>query len=138
MRSLIVASALAMGLAVPALAQGSMHRYVVFFKYGDSAVKAMTENPQDRSAQGAKVTESFGGKQEAIYFFPAGGEFDGMAIAEFPDDVTAEGLKLFIRATGNFSKFQTSPLMTAEEFKEAMEKAKNVKTGYTAPTATKQ
>ena len=58
-----------------------------------------------------------------------------MAIAEFPDDVTAEGLKLFIRATGNFSKFQTSPLMTAEEFKEAMEKAKNVKTGYTGSNA---
>jgi hypothetical protein len=61
-----------------------------------------------------------------------------MAIAEFPDDVTAEGLKLFTRATGNFAKFQTSPLMTAEESKAAMEKAKNVKTSYTPPTATKQ
>ena len=61
-----------------------------------------------------------------------------MAIDEFLDDVTAEGLSFFIRATGNFSKFQVSPLMTAEEFKAAMEKAKNVKTGYTAPTATKQ
>jgi hypothetical protein len=30
------------------------------------------------------------------------------------------------------------PLMTAEEFKAAMEKAKNVKSGYTALTATKQ
>ncbi len=138
MRSLIVVSALATVLAVPALAQGSMHRYVVFFKYGDNAVKAMTENPQDRSAQGAKVTESFGGKQEAIYFFPAGGEFDGMAIAEFPDEVTAEGLNLYVRATGNFTKFQSSPLMTAEEFKAAMEKAKTVKSGYTPPTATKQ
>jgi uncharacterized protein with GYD domain len=70
------------------------------FKYADSAVKAMTENPQDRSAQGAKVTESFDGTQEAIYFFPAGGEFDGMAIAEFPDDVTAEGLKPFQQGHG--------------------------------------
>ena len=135
--SLIAVCALAMGLASPAMAQQSVHRYVVFFKYGDNAVKAMTENPQDRSVQGAKVSESFGGKQQAIYFFPAG-EFDGMAIDEFPDDVTAEGLSFFIRATGNFSKFQVSPLMTAEEFKAAMEKAKNVKTGYTAPTATKQ
>jgi uncharacterized protein with GYD domain len=136
--SLIVVSALAVVLAAPAMAQQSMHRYVVFFKYADSAVKAMTENPQDRSAQGAKVSESFGGKQQAIYFFPAGGEFDGMALDEFPDEVTAAGLNLFIRATGNFAKFQVSPLMTAEEFKAAMEKAKNVKTGYTPPTATKQ
>jgi uncharacterized protein with GYD domain len=136
--SMIVVCALATGLASPTMAQQAMHRYVVFFKYGDNAVRAMTENPQDRSAQGAKVSESFGGKQQAIYFFPAGDEFDGMAIDEFPDDVTAEGLGLFIRATGNFSKFQISPLMSAEEFKAAMEKAKNVKTGYTAPTATKQ
>ena len=49
--SLVGVSALATVLAVPALAQQSMHRYAVFFKYADSAVKAMTENPQDRSAQ---------------------------------------------------------------------------------------
>jgi uncharacterized protein with GYD domain len=127
------------GCGVGYYAQSStMHRYVIFFKYGDNAIKAMTENPQDRSAQGAKVTESFGGKQEAIYFFPTGGEFDGIAIAEFPDDVTAEGLRLFIRATGNFAKFETRPLITAGEFKAAMEKAKSVKSTYTPPTATKQ
>jgi hypothetical protein len=68
-RSLITASVLAVAFAAPAMAQQPMHRYLILFKYGDSAVKAMTENPQDRSAQGAKATESFGGKQEAIYFF---------------------------------------------------------------------
>jgi uncharacterized protein with GYD domain len=137
-QSTMVITALAMVLAAPAMAQQSMHRYVLFFKYADNAVKAMTENPQDRSIQGAKVTESFGGKQEAIYFFPAGGEFDGMAIADFPDEVTAEGLNLFVRATGNFTRFQGSPLMTAEELKASMEKAKGVKSSYTPPTATKQ
>jgi hypothetical protein len=30
------------------------------------------------------------------------------------------------------------PVMTGEEFKAAMEKAKNVKSSYTPPTATKQ
>jgi hypothetical protein len=55
--SLIAVCVLAMGLASPAMAQQSVHRYVVFFKYGDNAVKAMTENPQDRSVQGAKVSE---------------------------------------------------------------------------------
>ncbi len=128
-----------LGCGVGYYAQSStMRRYVVFFKYGDNAVKAMTENPQNRAAQGAKVAESFGGKQEAIYFFPAGGEFDGMAIDELPDDVTAEGIALFLRATGNFPKIHAIPLMNAEEFKAAMEKAKNVKSSYTPPTATKQ
>jgi hypothetical protein len=50
--SLIMASVLAVAFAMPATAQQSMHRYLVLFKYGDNAVKAMTENPQDRSAQG--------------------------------------------------------------------------------------
>lgn len=136
--SLIIAAALAIGFAAPTLAQQSMHRYVIFFKYGDNAIKAMTENPQDRSAQGAKISESFGGKQDVIYFFPGGGEFDGMALGEYPDNVTAEGLALFLRATGNFPKVKVSPLITAEEFKAAMEKAKNVKSSYTPPTATKQ
>ena len=51
---LIVVPALVMGLAMPAMAQQSMHRYVALFKYSDSAVKAMTENrkiarPRERS-----------------------------------------------------------------------------------------
>jgi uncharacterized protein with GYD domain len=135
--SLIFASALAIGLAAPAVAEQSTHRYVVFFKYADNAVKAMTENPQDRSAQGAKASETFGGKQEAFFLLPSG-EYDGMAINEFPDETSAEALKLFVRATGNFTKFDVLPLMTAEEFKATMQKAKDVKTTYTPPTATKQ
>jgi len=127
-----------MGLTVPAMAQQSMHRYVEFFKYADTAVKAMAENPQDRSGQAAKLAESFGGKFEVIYFFPAGSEYDGMVIGAFPDDATRAAQGLFLRATGNFTKIQAIPLMTAEEFKTAMEKVKNVKSSYTPPTATKQ
>ena len=136
--SLIVVSTLAMGLTTPAMAQQSMHRYVGFFKYSDTAIKAMTENPQDRSGQAAKLYESFGAKLESIYWFPAGSEFDGMAIAQFPDDVTAEAITLMVRATGNFAANRSIPLMNAEEFKAAMEKVKNVKSTYTPPTTTKQ
>jgi uncharacterized protein with GYD domain len=121
---------------MPAMAQQSMHGYLSFFKYADNAVKAMTENPQDRSAQGAKL--AFGGKVVATYYIPSGSEFDGVVILELPDDVTAEAQGLFVRATGNFTKIQSMPLMTADEFKAAMEKAKSVKTGYTPPTSTKQ
>jgi uncharacterized protein with GYD domain len=93
---------------------------------------------EDRSAQGAKLAESFGGKLVAAFFFPGGSEFDGMVINEHPDDVTAAAQSLFVRATGNFSKVLSIPVMTGEEFKAAMEKAKNVKSSYTPPTATKQ
>jgi len=52
--------------------------------------------------------------------------------------VTAAAQSLFVRATGNFTKVLSIPVMTAEEFKAVMEKAKNVKSSYTPPTATKQ
>jgi uncharacterized protein with GYD domain len=105
----------------------------------DSAVKAMTENPQDRAAQTAKLYESFGGKMESVYWFPTGGEYNGMIIAQIPDDVSMEALTLMVRAQGSLAgNGQSFPLMTSEEFKAAMEKAKSVKTGYTPPTATKQ
>ena len=65
-RSLILSSVLAVAFVVPAMAEDG-HRYVTFFKYTDASVKAMTENPQDRAAQIAKLTESFGGKMEAAY-----------------------------------------------------------------------
>ena len=137
-RSLVLSSVLTTTLAMPAVAQQSVHRYLSFFKYNDTAMKAMTENPQDRSAQIAKLAESFGGKLEAAYWFAAGGEYDGMVIQTFPDEITAQAQNLFVRAGGNLTRTMTLPLMTADEYKEAMEKAKNVKSAYTTPTQTKQ
>lgn len=138
LHSLMLASALAIGLAVPAMAQQSAHRYITYFRYSDTAIKAMTENPQDRAAQIAKLYKSFGGKMESAYWLPSGSEYDGMVIGQFPDEVSAEALNLMVRAGGNLTKTTGNPLMTAEEFKAAMERAKNVKSAYTPPTATKQ
>ena len=75
---------------------------------------------------------------ENIYWFPTGGEYDGMVIGQLPDDVTVEALGLMVRSLGNTPGFKNIPLMTSEEFKAAMEKAKSVKSAYTPPTATKQ
>ena len=75
---------------------------------------------------------------ESIYWFPTGGEYDVVVIGQFPDEVTAEAFGLTLRSTGNFANNKFLPLMTSEEFKAAKEKAKNVKSSYTPPTATKQ
>jgi hypothetical protein len=37
-------------------------------------MKAMTENPQDRSAVAAKLADAFGGKMEAAYWFSSGSD----------------------------------------------------------------
>jgi uncharacterized protein with GYD domain len=137
--SLLIASTIATLLALPATAQQSStpHRYLGLFKYSDQAMKAMRENPQDRSAQAAKLFESLGGKMEVTYFFPLGGEYDGMFIVQMPNDAALTALNLITFPTGNFSKNQILPLMTADEFKAAMEKAKGTITSYTPPTATR-
>jgi uncharacterized protein with GYD domain len=139
-QSLLIASTITTVLALPAMAQQSttMHRYLNMFKYSDQAIKAMRENPQDRSAQAAKLYESLGGKLDAIYFFPLGGEYDGMIIGQMPNDAALTELNFIAAPTGNFSKNQVLPLMTADEFKGAMEKAKGTNTAYTPPTATRQ
>jgi uncharacterized protein with GYD domain len=138
LRLLILESALIAALAAPAMAQQSMHRYALYFKYSDAAIKAMTDNPQDRAAAAAKLYESFGGKVEANYWFATGGEFDGMIIVQMPDEVSAEATALFATSTGNFPNTNAVLLMTSEEFKAVQEKAKAVKSAYTPPTATKQ
>jgi uncharacterized protein with GYD domain len=80
--SLLIASAITTALALPTMAQQSSttHRYLLLFKYSEQAIKAMRENPQDRSAQAAKLIETLGGKMEVNYFFPLGCEYDGMII----------------------------------------------------------
>ena len=90
-----------------------------------------------RSAAVEKLFEGFGGKVEASYWFPGNLEWDGMLIVQLPDEVTGQAIALTTRATGNFTRNASVPLMNAEEYKAAMDKAKSVKSGYTAPTATK-
>ena len=134
---LSTAAILAIGLVTPATAQELRH-YLAYFKYSDAAMKAMSENPQDREAAGRKLAEGFGGKLDAVYWMSSG-EYDGFVIWEYPDDVTAAASNALTRATGNFQKVEIIPLMNAAEFKAAMQKVKDVRatTAYTAPTQTK-
>ncbi len=137
--SLLIASAITTALALPAMAQQSttMQRYAILFKYTNQAVKALTENPQDRGAAARKLAESFGARPGTTYFFTTNGEYDGISIGELPNATAQEAMILMLRSTGNFAKVESIPLMTAEEFKAAMEKAKATTTTYTPPTATR-
>ena len=134
----LIAAALVIGSAAPVMAQQPMRHYLAYFKYSDAAVKAMTENPQDREAAARKLAEGFGGKLDVIYWTPSG-EYDGFAVFEFPDDVTAAASVALTRSSGNFQKNESMPILNAEEFKAAMQKAKDVRatTAYTAPMQTK-
>ena len=66
------------------------------------------------------------------------GAYDGVVIAQVPDDATAQALDLTLRSTAHFATIQTTPLIASEEFTAVMEKVKNAKSAYTPPAATKQ
>jgi uncharacterized protein with GYD domain len=134
-KSLLIASAIAVGLAMPATAQQSttMHRYALFFKYADQSIKAMLDNPQDRAAAISKSVEAFGAKIEAIYFFPMGGEFDGMIVQQAPSDSAMEAIALVGRSAGAVARSVVIPIIAHGEFKTLMETAKQGAASYAPP-----
>jgi uncharacterized protein with GYD domain len=131
--SLLIASAITTVLAIPATAQQSMHRYAAFYKFSDQAIKAMLDNPQDRAAPASKLAEAFGGKVEAAYGFPMGGEFDGILIQQAPSDLAIEAIQMVARSSGAFARLQIVPIITSGEFKTLMETAKQGAASYAPP-----
>jgi uncharacterized protein with GYD domain len=99
----------------------------------DSTAKNLAEHPQDRTGPARALIESFGGKLYSYFF--ALGEYDGVGIVEFPDNVTAVACSMSATSTGAFARFETTALLTAQEAEAAMKKAKDTKTGYKPPNA---
>ena len=98
-----------------------MPLYLGRFAYTQQAVKALASNPQDRSVAAAEVAESLGAKMIGFWF--AFGEFDGVFLAEAPDNATAAGLAMAIAGSGALSKLETTVLLDMQEAQEAMRKA---------------
>jgi uncharacterized protein with GYD domain len=134
-KSLLIASAIAVGLTMPATAQQSttMHRYAGFFKYTDQAIKELVDHPQDRTAAVSKLYDAFGAKLEAAYVFPMGGEFDGVVIVQAPNDSAIEAIQLVTRSGGALARLQTVPIIATGEFKTLMETAKQGAASYAPP-----
>ncbi len=103
--------------------------YLVQASYSVQATAAMVKNPQDRAAAVKPLIERMGGKLHGIWL--AFGEFDIVAIAEMPDNVTAAGFAMAIGSSGGMSAYRTTPLLTMSEGVEAMKKAGGV--GYQPP-----
>ena len=106
--------------------------YFLFqWTYKDPAVKAMLESPQDRPEELRKAVEGFGGKLHQ--FFYAFGEYDGIAITEFPNNESCAACSLMLSGAGGATALRTTVLLSAEEGQGAMRKARIAKTGYQPP-----
>jgi uncharacterized protein with GYD domain len=110
-----------------------MALYELRWMFKDATVKAMTDRPQDREPPARELIESFGGKMHHYYFML--GEYDELAIVEFPDNASAAATSMRASASGAFARFETHPLMTAQEAQRAMQMVKDSKVAYRAPNA---
>lgn len=124
-RSAIIALLLALGLNGIAVAQHptQMRYYLMEFKFAGPAIKAMVQTPNDRTGPVRKLVEGFGGKLDSLYFILPGGQFDGIYIAEFPDEASARASAMAGLALGNVVTNQVIPLLTARDLQMVMEKA---------------
>lgn len=106
-----------------------MPHYLLQVAYTPEAWATMSKNPQDRIEAVRPAVERLGGRMEAGYL--AFGEYDVVAIAEFPDNPSAAAFSIGASAGGAVKAFRTTPLMTTAEGVEAMRKAGT--TGYEPP-----
>jgi uncharacterized protein with GYD domain len=98
-----------------------MPLYLGRFSYTTDAVRALINQPEDRSAAARDVAESLGGK--LLGFWYAFGEFDGVFLMEAPDNASAAALGMAVGAGGALSAVETTVLLDMDEAQDAMRKA---------------
>ncbi len=98
-----------------------MPLYLGRFSYSVDAIRGLIENPHDRAQAAAETFESLGAK--LIGFWYALGEFDGVFLAEAPDNATATAIAMAVGRSGALAKIETTVLLDMDEAQEAMRKA---------------
>ena len=98
-----------------------MPLYLARFSYTMDAMKALINQPQDRSAAARELAETLGGK--LLGFWYAFGEFDGVFLMEAPDNAAAAAVGMAVGASGALSEVETTVLLDMDEAQDAMRKA---------------
>ena len=101
-----------------------MSVYLMRFSYTPETWSRLIENPEDRRDAARAYIEQVGGALHGFWY--GFGEYDGYAILEAPDNVSATGAVLAIAAGGALASLETTVLMTVEETLEALAKAKSI------------
>ena len=99
-----------------------LHQWV----YKDATVRDMIVKPQDREDIVRVAAEAFNGR--LLHFYLSFGEYDGVSISEFPDNQTAMACLMLVLGQGAVERIKTTPLMSQEEARGAMDRAHEVLT----------
>jgi uncharacterized protein with GYD domain len=95
-----------------------MPTYIALYKLTDQGIKSIKDAP-GRIEAGIKGAEKLGGK--VIGFYGVMGEYDYVAIGEFPNDEAATTFALAIGSLGNV-RTTTLKAYTKEEFAAIVKK----------------
>lgn len=94
-----------------------MPTYVLLTRFTQQGLENIHESP-DRTEDAKAMVESMGGTWKA--FFVTMGRYDGLVIAEFPDDETAAQAVLTLASSGNVTT-ETLRAFTLNEFRETID-----------------
>ena len=108
-----------------------MPTYMNLFTYDRESWRAMVRSPEDRSEAARKVVEAAGGRLVSFYWIL--GEYDGMVIFSAPDAEAAAAVGAAVSASGRVSRTRTAALLTTEEARRALERARVVNLAYDPP-----
>lgn len=103
-----------------------MALYMHQISYTLEAWQALVSNPQDRTEAVRPAIEKLGGKMVSGWF--SFGEYDLVAITEFPNAVNAAAIAIAFAAGGACRSVKTTQLLSTAEGLEALRLAGN--TGY--------
>lgn len=91
-----------------------MARYMMLFRYTAQGINRIKESPA-RIEAGRKAFKDHGA--ELVDWYLAMGQYDGVVIAEAPDDETMAKIALWVGSQGNVST-ETLRLFSEGEFKK--------------------
>jgi uncharacterized protein with GYD domain len=106
--------------------------YLMRFSYTPETWAKLMQNPEDRRDAARAYIEQVGGRLHGFWY--GFGQYDGYAIYEAPDNVSAAGAILAITAGGALASVETTVLMSGEETIEALKKGQGI--AYRRPGAT--
>jgi len=99
-----------------------MPHYLQQVAYSQQGWEAVVANPQNRIEAVRPAIEKLGGKIESAWF--SFGDYDIVVITEMPDNVSAAAIAIAFAAGGACKSVQTTPLISADEAVQALQKAR--------------
>jgi uncharacterized protein with GYD domain len=110
--------------------EAAMPMYLFQGKYTLESFKRLVDKPQDRTEIVRKMAEAGGGKLHHLFF--AFGDYDVVALFEFPDNSAMAAQTMAAAAGGSLSAGKTTVLLSYPEAVQSMKKAQGVAKAYDA------